>query len=153
MRTVEFEHNGQVWHLYLNGAVLCEIYDKYGGEKSVIDPIQGDGTAAFHAVCWYLTRLAAQGELLRRWQGHERGPLPVEAAFRVTLSPLDVIRAKEAIAQAVAAGFGRQIRDERREIDLGLQELEQKKTAFWKAAAQGIFRRLRSFWAFLRGKV
>lgn len=152
MRTVEFEHNGQVWHLYLNGAVLCEIYDKYGAEQSALDPIQGNGKDGFNAVCWYLTRLAAQGELLRRWQGHEKGPLPTEAAFRLTLSPLDVMRAKGAITRAVAAGFGREIEDENKEVDLGLLELDQKKTNPALAAVRFICRRLRSFWAFLCGK-
>lgn len=152
MRTVEFELNGQVWHLYLNGAVLCEIYEKYGAEKSALDPIQGEGKAAFDAVCWYLTRLAAQGELLRRWQGCEKGPLPTEAAFRLLLGPLDVMRAKGAITRAVAAGFGRQVKGEAKEIDLGLLELEQKKTNPAVIALQRICRRLRSFFAFLFGK-
>ena len=153
MRVVDFEHNGQVWHLYLNGAVLCEIYDNYGADKSALDPIHGEGREAFNATCWYLTRLAAQGELLRRWQGEEKGPLPVENAFRLLLSPQDVMRAKAAITRAVAAGFGREIEEEKKEVDLGLLELEQKKTGFLRAAAQGICRRLRSFWVFLFGKV
>lgn len=150
MRTVEFEHNGHVWHLLLNGAALCDIYDKFPEAKSVLDPIQGDGKVSFDAIVWMLTRLAVQGELYRRWEGQDKGPLPSETTFRLTLLPADVLRARVAIAKAVALGFGRQVDDEAANkdgpVDVGLLELTQKKTKrTQRSGAHGICSWLRSF--------
>lgn len=151
MRTIPFEHDGQTWYLCLNGSALYDIYDKYGTEGSVLDPIRGDTAAAFSALCWYLAKLGTQGELVRRWEGHDPGFMPVEARFRATLSPHDTQRARAAVAAAVAEGFRRDAAPPApKEIDLGLRELE-KKTDTAKGGAT-IYRPLRSFWAFLSGR-
>lgn len=128
MKTTEFELNGQMYHLCLNGAALFDIYEKYGSKGSVTDPIRGNGKKSFSAVCWYLSKLCEQGELVRRYQGMDHGPFPSESQFRLMLAPPDVVRAKQAIEAAVRQGFAREEKPERKEVDLGLLEL-QKKTA------------------------
>lgn len=126
MRTVPFEFNGRTFHLLLNGAALFDIYDQFGQEGSVLDPLKDRGREGFEAVCWYLAKLAGQGELYRRWLGYESGPIPEEDAFRVALSPLDVPRARNALTEAIGLGFLREEEAEKKEIDLGLLELEKK---------------------------
>lgn len=125
MRTVPFALDGQEYHLLLNGAALFDIYDRFGGEGSVLDHVRGGSRASFEALCWYLEKLCTQGELLRRYEGRDKGPIPAADMFRTCLSPLDVPRARLAIHAAVAAGFGRE-EAERREVDKGLLELEKK---------------------------
>ena len=73
-----------------------------------------------------LAKLAEQGELLRRYQGYDKGPIPTEELFRLSLSPLEVPLAKDAIARAVQAGFRREEGPAKKEVDKGLLELEKK---------------------------
>lgn len=125
MRMTPFELSGTTYHLLLNGSAMFDIYDKYGSDISIVDPIKGNSKKAFEAVCWYLEVLATQGEMFRRKQGFDRGPIPSADALRLELSPLDVTAAKVAIKAAVYAGFARE-EGEPKEIDKGLLELEKK---------------------------
>lgn len=125
MKTIPFALDGQEYHLLFNGAALFDVYDRFGADVSVLDPVKGNDRTSFEAICWYLEELAGQGELLRRYEGRDKGPAPTADMFRARLSPLDVPRARTAIQAAIAAGFGREeVRP--REIDKGLLELEKK---------------------------
>lgn len=126
MKTFPYEHNGQTFHLCLNGAALFDIYDKFGTKGFVTDHIKGTSRKSFENTCWMLAKLAEQGELVRRYQGHEHGKFPTEQMFRATLSPLHVADARKAIGAAVALGFTREVEDEEEEVDLGLVELQKK---------------------------
>lgn len=148
MKTVEFEWNGQVRHLCMNAAALFDIYDKFGTEKNVLDHIKGSDRETFNNLCWMLWKLMEQGELVRRFQGHDRAKIPAELEVRTLLQPVAYNEARKAVAEAYFLGMQREIDDEEPvRIDKGLLEL-QKKTA----AAEGglnIFGRLRSFLASL----
>ena len=128
MKTLEYTLNGQTYHLCLNGAALFDIYEKFGNKGFVTDHIKGTGKKSFSATCWILAKLAEQGELVRRYQGHAHGKFPSEQMFRTMLKPMQVHEAKLAIHTAVALGFTREDAEEEPEVDLGLIEL-QKKTA------------------------
>ena len=81
---------------------------------------------AFANTCWFLWKLAEQGELVRRWMGHRPQPIPQERQLLAMLGPLDVPRAKEAIGEAARLGFAMETPRERAErIDLGLQKLKE----------------------------
>lgn len=126
MRLSTFELDGTTYYLLLNGAALFDIYDQFGQEVSVFDPIKGSTRDSFEAVCWYLETLATQGELYRRREGHDKGPIPTADMLAVRLSPLDVPRAKGAIRRAICDGFALEETAQPREIDKGLLELEKK---------------------------
>lgn len=125
MKSIDFEHAGTVYHLCMNAAALFDIYDKFGSDKPVLSHIQEDGTQGFEAACWMLWKLAEQGELVRRWQGHRPEPIPKEGQFRALLTPRQAVEAKAAIRSAVEKGFAREIPTERPEgVDLGLAKLK-----------------------------
>lgn len=126
MKLTPFELNGTTYQLLLNGAALFDIYDQFGTDISVLDPIKDKGREGFEAVCWYLEVLATQGELYRRREGLDAGPIPAADMFEVYLSPLDVPRARTAIQEAIAAGFAREEAEKPKEIDVGLLEIEKK---------------------------
>lgn len=128
MRTIPFELGGKVFYLCLNGQALFDAYDKFGYDGFITGHIEGVDKKSYEAVCWLLAKLSEQGELVRRWQGLDRGPIVPEQYFRANLKPMDVAGAKDAIREAIAEGFRREERGEKRDIDLGLAEL-QKKTA------------------------
>ena len=127
-RTVPFRQGGQTWHLLMNGAALFDIYEKFGSKGFVLDHIRGAGRETLEPTCWLLAKLAEQGELLRRYQGYDKGPIPDPERFQLCLSPLDVLRAKRTITMAVQEGFRRD-EDESKSVDKGLLELEKKTEA------------------------
>lgn len=126
MRLTPFELNGTIYYLLLNGAALFDIYDKYGSEISVLDPIKGNNRESFAAICWYLEELSTQGELYRRRQGLDPGDILDVDVLAVDLAPMDVPRARAVIQAAIAAGFFREEDGGPKEIDKGLLELEKK---------------------------
>lgn len=126
MKLTLYQFNGTTYYLLLNGAALFDIYDRFGQDRSVLDPISGRDRASFEAVCWYLETLSAQGELYRRKQGYDHGPMLSAEELKVELYPLDVTEAKSAIKAAIAAGFLREEAEPPKEIDKGLLELEKK---------------------------
>ena len=132
MKTVEFEFGGQALHLCLNGTALFDIYDQFGNKGSILDHIwggaKGDFARTYRNTCWMLAKLAEQGELVRRYQGHDSKPIPTPAALELTLRPADVPAARRAIHETVRLGFARDVDDGEEEVDLGLLEI-QKKTA------------------------
>lgn len=126
MRLTPFELGGATYQLLLNGSALFQIYDKFGHEGSVSDPIKGNDQKSFEAVCWYLFKLAEQGELYRRFEGQTPLPMPKENFFQLCLSPLDVPRAKAAIQEAILAGFTREEEPPPGTVDLFRAEWEKK---------------------------
>ena len=126
MKTVDFDLGDMRLHLCMNGAALFDIYEKFGRKGQLLDHIQGNSKEAFANTCWFLWKLAEQGELVRRWMGHRPQPIPQERQLLALLGPLDVPRAKEAIGEAARLGFAMETPRERAErIDLGLQKLKE----------------------------
>lgn len=149
MKTVKVTIYGRTCHLRLTSAALYDIYERYGKEKSAFEHIEGAGKDAFDAICWYFAKLAEQGELTRRYQGHEPRDIITEAEVKLLLTPNDFPAAKMAVLRAMQEGFGREVEDDE-PVDIGLLEL-QKKTATVEAAPASS-RPFQSFLAFLSGK-
>lgn len=147
LKTVDFEFNGQVLHLFLNGAALFDFYDKYGSDKDIPEVLSGESRASFLATCWLLYKLSEQGELARRQLGHTPETIPSMGQLTALLGALDVPRARRAICEAARLGFSMEHPPKREYEDLGLLEL-QKKTAAGRAA-RSIWTRLRRFWAWI----
>ena len=126
MWMVPYAFQGTTYHLLMNAAALFDIYEAYGSKGFVTDHIRGTGKKSFQNTCFFLAKLAEQGELYRRYQGYDKGPIPTQELFLRGLSPTDVPQAKKAIAQAVEAGFSREEAPEQKEIDVGLLELQKK---------------------------
>ena len=125
MKVHEVDLCGQHLYLLLNGQALFDLYDKFGPDGFLTDHLKGGTKKSFEATCYFLFKLAEQGELYRRWQGQTRGPVLSEQYFRVHLAPRDVYRAKDAIVTAIRIGFAREA-EEPHDVDLGLVELQKK---------------------------
>lgn len=126
MKIVPFEIGGRVVHLCLNGQVLFDFYDKFGYGESITTHWDKKTKQTFDDVCWMLAKLSEQGELVRRWQGLDRCPIMIEQFFRANIGVRDVPRAWSAVLRAIDAGFEREEKDKRQDIDLGLAELQKK---------------------------
>lgn len=128
MRVIEFKFKDEVYPLCLNGAALFAIYDRYGSDVSVFDPIKEENSKGFEAICFYLHELAKQGEIVRRWEGRMPRKIPPQAMFAAMLSPHEVNDARQALRDTLELGFLRE-EDDRKKIDLGLEELRKKAAA------------------------
>lgn len=149
MNTVDFDWNGQTLHLLLNGTALFDIFDRYGSDAEILELVDGSDKKSYLNTCWILYKLAEQGELARRFLGHDHERYPTAERLAALTMPLEVPKARRAITRAVRLGFG-MLHPENPDsefVDLGLLEL-QKKTGY-RQTGSSIFRRLRSFFACL----
>lgn len=140
MRTVPVSLGGVTYHLLLNGAALFDLYDRFGDRGSLADHLQGSGRDAFENTCFFLEKLAEQGELWRRYQGYDHGPLPEAEAFRVGLTPMEAVLARKAVVEALTAGFAQEETEKPGTVDKGLLALQKngggiKRGAYLDAAA------------------
>lgn len=147
MKTTTFTLQGKTYYLCLNAAALFAIYDRFPEAKSVLEPMGAQGKAGLDATCAILAILSTHGELVRRFEGYDKGEMPNEGYFREMLSPMALVEARAAIRRAAALGFGREVEDEENRhedgaVDLGLEELNEKKAP---PASHG-----RNIWTLLR---
>ena len=147
MKSVDFDWNGQVLHLLLNGTALFDIYDKYGYDADLLDLLEGNDKKSYLNTCWILYKLAEQGELARRFLGHDHEKPPSVDRLAALMLPQDVPRAKRAATKAIRLGFGVEHPEGDGSVDIGLLEL-QKKTEL-RPPAPSIFRRLLNFFVSL----
>lgn len=124
MKTVEFVLSDTTYYLCLNGSALFSCYDHLGTD--FIEKISGSTKDSFDDTCWMLATLATQGEVVRRWEGLDKGPLLSSQQAAALLMPQDVVRAREAIVAAYDLAFQREAAQDDEEIDLGLLELQKK---------------------------
>ena len=126
MKLTPFSFNGTTYYLLLNGAAMFDIYDQFGQEGSIIDHIKGNDRDAFEAICWYLEELSAQGELFRRKQGFDKGPILSADTLMVDLGPMDVLDARAAVKTAIYRGFTQDVEPPPGTVDLFQAEWEKK---------------------------
>lgn len=146
MKLTEFELDGKVYHLLLNGTALFNIYDHFGADADILELIQGTGRDSHEALLWMASELALQGELYRRVSGEDRGPILQLAQAAATVTPADIPALKLAVSQAVRDGFVRHHKAED-DVDVFLAEIEaQKKTT--QSRVRSIFGSLQRSLAF-----
>ena len=107
--------------------VMFDMRDKFGDIQSALNVIEQDDREAFEAVRWFAVHMAQDGELCRRADGRDPRPMPDEKSFTVRMRPLDYQHLKQAVVDAITLGYQRENADEDEEVDLGLEELNQKK--------------------------
>lgn len=128
MKAVKLTISGKILYLAFNGEALFTIRDSYGGAKELLEVIRPDTKESFQALCAATALLAEQGELARRDMGYDSQEIVSAAALERMVMPSEILELKEAIPRAISLGFGREIEPENNEVDLGLAELNQKKT-------------------------
>ena len=127
MRAVPYTLGGETYYLAFNGAAMFAFEDAFGGSSAYLEQAGAAGRAGFEAVCRAAAILAEQGELARRALGYDRGHIPTAEQILAWAAPLDTARLRQAVLNAIVAGYGRQV-EGGEDADLGLMELEQKKT-------------------------
>lgn len=129
MKAVKITLAGRERYLAFTGEAMFQIEEKFGAASKLLETMKGNTRAAFSAACEAAAILAEQGELARRHLGYDKAPIIDAETIQATTAPSGIAALKLAIPAAIELGYGREVKEERDEVDLGLAELNaQKKT-------------------------
>lgn len=129
MKAVKITLAGRECYLAFTGEAMFQIEEMFGGATELLEAVKGNTRDAFSAACEAVAVLAEQGELARRYLGYDKAPILDAETIRATTAPSGIAELKLAIPAAIELGYGREVKEESDEVDLGLAELNaQKKT-------------------------
>lgn len=128
MRVITIKIAGVERYLLFNGAAMFAFRDEFEGPTEVLEAISADTRDGFTTTCKAIALLAEQGELARRFYGYDPVPILTAEEIEGITTPADITAMKLAIPTAIAVGYGREVDTENDEVDIGLMELNQKKT-------------------------
>ena len=125
-RMVPVKIGGQDYFFNFSIEVMFEMIERWGGVQAALDALGEESVSGFEAVKWWSVRLARDGELCRRDAGYDHGRMISENDISMRMSPLDFAELKNAVVTAITRGYKRET-ESTEEVDLGLEELRQKK--------------------------
>jgi len=129
MKAVKVTIAKKEYYLYFNGNAMFESRDKYGGIEQLNNALDEKTREGFAAICDTAALLAEQGELTRRYCGYDPAEFITAETIKNIIQPPEILDLLTAIFRAIQLGFGAEIdREKEDEIDIGLAELNQKKT-------------------------
>ena len=140
MKHIDFELNGDVYALSFTTEALFTVYDKFGYTSDVLGTTKAlePSVEGWKNCCWLAALMASQGELQRRYLGHEPRKMITVEDLRLSVMPADAIRLRQAVRDAMEQGFQRDIPDQDpvEEVNLVLMEREEAEK---KSAAAAIY--------------
>ena len=153
MKHIDFEFNGTTYALSFTAEALFAVYDKFGytsdilGSTKIMEPTQ----EGWRNLCWIAALMASQGELQRRSWGHDPRPMITVEQLRTGFMAADSVRLREAVRDAFAQGFQRDVpsSDDDEEVNLVLLEREEAEKKAKAAVASGLSSLLRRLSAFI----
>lgn len=110
-----------MYYLIYNAAAMFAI----NAEEGMFEKIGDTGAEGFDAACHIAAIMAQQGELVRRYEGYDKGRIPDADLFRLTATPKEALEIKKAIIMAVQRGIGQEVESDK-DVDLGLERLAAK---------------------------
>lgn len=140
MKHIDFELNGDVYALSFTTEALFTVYDKFGYTSDILGTTKAleASVEGWKNCCWLAALMASQGELQRRYLGHEPRKMITVEDLRLSVMPADAIRLRQAVRDAMEQGFQRDIPDQdpAEEVNLVLMEREETEK---KSAAAAIY--------------
>ena len=125
MKAKKITVGGKEYYLVFNAAAKFAL-DELCGDQSIVEITQPNTKEAHEFLFKAVAILAEQGELVRRRLGYDKVEMLKEDDLPLLLTPIEIMGLKTALYQAVAIGYGREIKDDRQEVDLVLLELQKK---------------------------
>lgn len=128
--------NGTERDLNYSIEVMFDANEKFGSIKNALEIMDKDNKEAFEAVKWFAIHMANDAELARRDEGYDNNEMLNDDSITPHMKVYEFADLKQKVCDAIVIGYGREIDDaEKKEVDLGLQELNSKKT---KARGKGL---------------
>jgi hypothetical protein len=125
MKAIKINLAGNEYYLYFNANAMFAL-DEIA--ESFIKETMPNTKEAFTLLCKGIFILIEQGELTRRYFGHDAREYPSAEQIESMITPAEIPSIKKDLANAIALGFGQEIVDKEQEVDLVLQQINQKKT-------------------------
>lgn len=123
MKFTKWTFDGKDYYLSYNVMAVHQIYDL--GIEDLSASISGRGAIAFEHLCHAAETMIQQGELVRRYLGYNHGNVISAETLMLSLGLNDDLSLRNAMMEAMLDGL-RSETDERKEVDLGLLELQKK---------------------------
>ena len=140
MKHIDFEFNNTTYALSFTTEALFTVYDKFGYTSDILGTTKAlePSVEGWKNCCWLAALMASQGELQRRYLGHEPRKMITMEDLRLSVMPADAIRLRQAVRDAMEQGFQRDIPDQDpvEEVNLVLMEREEAEK---KAGAAAIY--------------
>jgi len=116
-------------YLAFDGEAMFIVDEKYGSVKNLMEKLLQTDRESLTTTCEVAAMFAERGELARRYYGYDPSKIIEADDIKRTIQPAQIVELKDSVIKAIELGFGREIENEEKEVDLGLLELnEQKKT-------------------------
>lgn len=116
---------GKTYYPLFNTRAMFRLQDEFPDD--ILDKINSDESkAGFKLAFDVFSVLCEEGAAVRRYYGYEVGAIPDWEEAELTFLPADNIVLKNAIFCAIASGYGQELKDMEKEVDIWLVELEKK---------------------------
>lgn len=126
-RLVKTTIAGQPRTLNYSIDVMFDALEKFGNIKDALETLGKNDRKGFETIRWFAVKMANDGELILRAKGYDHSPLLDEKELTLHMAPLEYEALKGAVVEAIQRGYMREV-DTDEEVDVGLAELNQKKT-------------------------
>lgn len=120
-----YKHGGKEYWLVYTADAYFELNEKYGTE--LFEKLRAADRSGYDVAVGCLLVLAREGELCRRYMGHDARQMLTEEEIQRTVLPDGIANIKESVMKALLAGMRVENHKENDEpIDVGLMEFEKK---------------------------
>ncbi len=106
--------------------VMFDAADKYGSMSKVFKLLEKENRESADVIKWFLLHMANDAELARRADGYDHDDMLTEEDIEIK-NPTFYRIYKQAVLRAIEIGYNREVEDSKEEVDLGLQEIKEKK--------------------------
>lgn len=127
-RTITADICGAVRTLNYSVEAMFDMTEKYGNIQAALEYIAMNTKEGFETVRWFAVKMANDGELCRREAGYDHTAMLKEEDITMRMKPMEYEAIRSAVVDAITLGYRRELDISDEEVDLGLLELEQKKT-------------------------
>lgn len=125
---MEADFCGRKLYLAYTVSAMFDINDLLEENQELVDVLSATERENLGQFCCIIKVLADYGENIRKVEGiTSKEPSITKEQLLTYMSPVEYLNLKKAAMNAVMAGYGREIVDEEKEIDLGLVELQKKR--------------------------
>ena len=142
MKHIDFEFNGTTYALSFTAEALFTVYDKFGYTSDILGTTKAlePSVEGWKNCCWLAALMASQGELQRRHRGEDPQRMLTMEELRTGFMAADSIRLRQAVRDALAQGFQRDVPDPdtEEEVNLVLMEREEAEKKAKAAVASGL---------------
>lgn len=127
-----YKHGGTEYWLVYTADAFFEINERYG--TNFLEKLRPASREAYEMALGCICILAREGELCRRYMGHDKLPMLEEETLHRTILPDGIAPLKNAVMNAVFAGMRVEVEEEqetkekgkKKPVDIGLAEFEKK---------------------------